>query len=88
MTNMFFQILSTNIYTTLFSILFKSLIVNMTCVWKEDCRLTFINEAEKANIQILQQTIEAEYQTRKALKIQKMNVFITFDCKNSVKSGT
>lgn len=60
MTNMFFQILSTNIYTTLFSILFKSLIVNMTCVRKEDCRLTFINEAEKANIQIQQQTIEAE----------------------------
>lgn len=46
----------------------------MTCVRKEDCRLTFINEAEKANIQIQQQTIEAEYQTRKALKIQKMNV--------------
>lgn len=60
MTNMFFQILSTNINTTLFSILFKSLIVNMTCVRKEDCRLTFINEAEKANIQIQQQTIEAE----------------------------
>lgn len=51
MKNMFFQILSTNINTTLFSILFKSLIVNMTCVRKEDCRLTFINEAEKANIQ-------------------------------------
>lgn len=60
MTNMFFQILSTNIYTTLFSIVFKSLNVNMTCVWKEDCRLTFINEAEKANIHIQQQTIEAE----------------------------
>lgn len=60
MKNMFFQILSTNIYTTLFSIVFKSLNVNMTCVWKEDCQLTFINEAEKANIHIQQQTIEAE----------------------------
>lgn len=78
MTNMFFQILSTNIYTTLFSILFKSLIVNMTCVRKEDCRLTFINEAEKANIQIQQQIIEAEYQTRKALKIQKIECFYYF----------
>lgn len=46
----------------------------MTCVRKEDCRLTFINEAEKANIQIQQQTIEAEYQTRKALKIQKIRL--------------
>lgn len=71
MTNMFFQILSTNIYTTLFSILFKSLIVNMTCVRKEDCRLTFINEAEKANIQIQQQLLKQNTKPGKLSKYKK-----------------